>query len=379
MSNDASLVKELSLTEKRVLLALDRLKGGGTPEQVQRAMLPDAVARLSDALERTLASAFEDTGMSVGESQKAGLMERFLDQCPSENPRQMDGCVVSTLVAELSRQILSLEVPIQRNVIAKLLGECAPAVSSALGEVIVKGRVETGFVSGVEVMNSCSWLRAKGLVTMEESLERHYSLVSKRGGSTELPERRALKLLKKAKGTLSVEELGKDKSMRSEEVPIALGWLKRKGWARIEKRGGETVLELTEDGKRFLSKKGLDEELLESLAEGEKHESELDPDTVEKLLKRQDMIKVRESVFRTIVLTDEGQRVARSGLEMAEEVSQLTPELLQGGGWRGKSIRRYSVDTFAPDLVGGKSHPLQQYIDKVRGIFLNMGFEEIDY
>ncbi|MBA3045706.1 MAG: phenylalanine--tRNA ligase subunit alpha [Candidatus Thermoplasmatota archaeon] len=259
----------------------------------------------------------------------------------------------------------------------KILGDTVPSVVSSLKAIMAsEDRI---FVSQVEVMNACSWLRAKSLVEMSEKLEKHYSLLSKRAGEMDLPERRALKALKKAHGSMSVDELRKDKNLKSEEVPIAMGWLKRKGWVSIEKKANETVLELTQDGKNMLSKKGLDEELIERLAGGELHESEVNEHTIDSIIKRQDIVRIREEVVRTVIIGQEGIDLVNAGLDISEEITNLTPELIQTGKWRGGNIRRYDIETFAPNLSGGKSHPLQQYIEKVRGIFLNMGFMEIDY
>jgi phenylalanyl-tRNA synthetase alpha chain len=336
-------------------------------------MLPENVAKLSSRLETCLESAFEGSGIS--EHQRSVLTEALLKGCISEDEKEMNGLVLATMVSQLSGPILSRDVPGQRNALGKMLGDCLPAVVSSLKEIAASG--DRAFVSGVEVMNACSWLRAKGLLEMTENLEKHYSLVSKR--VDELPERRALKALKKAHGTMTVEELRRDKNIKSEEVPIALGWLKRKGWATIEKKAGETVLELTQDGKNMLSKKGLDEEMMERLARGELHERDAEKDIIEALLKRQDIVRVREEIVRTVMITQDGIDLVEAGLDTSPEISNLTPELLQSGKWRGTSIRRYDIGTFAPNLNAGKMHPLQQYIERVRSIFLSMGFKEIDY
>jgi len=376
-NNDVS--QELSMTEKRVLLALVKSGGSAQPEKLQDAMLPEAIASLSQNLKSTLDGAFADTGITVGNNQRAVMMESLLQTCIKEGEKESKGCIVTVLMGSLSVQILSLDVPVQRGILSKLLGECVPAVLNSLLAIRSEmGSQDKGFVSQVEVMNSCSWLRAKGLVEINEKLEKYYSINTKRGKLQELPERRALKVMKKGHGTITVNELRKDKHMRSEEVPIALGWLKRKGWARIEKRAEETILELTEDGKNFLGKRGLDEDIIDRLAEGESHESELDLDIIENLKKRQDIIKEREVVVRTVSITDEGKALTEAGLEMAEEISQLTPQLIQSGEWRSKTLRRYDLGTFAPDMAGGKVHPLQQFIEKARRIFLDMGFEEIE-
>ncbi|MDO9537685.1 MAG: phenylalanine--tRNA ligase subunit alpha [Thermoplasmata archaeon] len=369
-------VQELGMTEKRILQALVKLKGFGTPEQLQEALLPEEIARLSANLKKCLELAFEDSSIELSEHQRAVLIEALLRDCVSDNEKQMRGKIMATLMGQLSGQIISLDVPGQRNSVGKILGDCVPSVTASLREIA--GSKDRVFVSQVEVMNACSWLRAKGLVQMEEKLEKNYSLLSKRQGAMDLPERRALKALKKAHGTMTVEELRKDKNLKSEEVPIAMGWLKRKGWVTIDKKGGETVLELTQDGKNMLTKKGLDEDLIDRLAVGEIHESQIESDVIDKLIKRQEIVKIREEVVRTVIIGQEGIDIVNAGLDISEEVSSLTPELIQTGEWRGRNIRRYDIGTFAPDLSGGKIHPLQQYIEKVRSIFLNMGFTEID-
>ncbi len=367
--------RELGLTEKKILIALVKLKGFGTPEQLQQALLPDKVAKLSERLRKCLGEAFGDSGLVVSEHQRAVLIETLLRDCVSEDEKELNGQVLATLVGQLSGMILAQDVPGQRNTVGKMLGDCIPAIVSSLREIALSG--DRTSVSSVEVMNACSWLRAKGLAEMTENLEKHYSLMSKR--RDDLPERRALKALKKAHGTMTVDELRKDKSMKAEEVPVALGWLKRKGWATIEKKAGETVLELTQDGKNMLSKKGLDEEMMDRLAEGEIHERDAGKDIIGSLLKRQDIVRVREEVVRMIIITQDGIDLVEAGLDVSPEISSLTPELIQTGKWRGSNIRRYDIGTFAPDLRGGKMHPLQQYIERVRGIFLAMGFTEIDY
>jgi len=369
--------QELSVTEKRVLIALTKLKGFGTPDQLQEAMLPEEIAQLSANLKDCLDKAFSDAGISISDNQRARLIEAFLRDCILEDEKQMNGAIMSTMITQLSNTILSQDVPGQRNIIGKILGDCMPSVVSSLREIMNSG--DAVFVSQVEVMNSCSWLRSKKLAEMSEKLEKYYSLISKRTGQMDLPERRALKALKKVHGSMTVDELRKDKNLKSEEVPIAMGWLKRKGWATIDKKGGETVLELTQTGKDMLGKKGLDEELIETLAKGEMRESDIQVDIMDKLIKRQDIVRIREQVVRTIMITQEGIDLVEAGLEISEEISNLTPELIQTGQWRDKSIRRYDIGTFAPDINSGKMHPLQQYVEKVRQIFLNMGFMEIDY
>ncbi len=236
---------------------------------------------------------------------------------------------------------------------------------------------EGKFKELVEVMNASSWLRSKNLVTIEEKPIRRYTLAKKKWGTKNLPERRALKLLRKRRGVLTLDELAKSGKVSESEIPIAIGWLKKKGWATVEKDEGATVIKITEKGKRDVTSIGKDEELVRKLADGELTEMDVDSATIKTLLSRKDVVKEKETVRREIALTDMGRQALSHGIELKEEVAQLTPELLSSGKWKDVHFRKYDVGTFAPSLHGGKKHPLSQYVDKIRRTFSEMGFTEI--
>lgn len=237
---------------------------------------------------------------------------------------------------------------------------------------------EGKFKELVEVMNASSWLRSKNLVTMEEKLTRRYSLAKKKWATKNLPERRALKLLRKRHGILTMDELKRSGKVTENEVPIAVGWMRKKGWATVEREDGATVIKITEKGKESVSTVGKDEELIRSLGEGEMTELEVEPVIIKMLLSRKDVVKEREIVRREVALTPLGKEALSIGIELKEEVAQLTPELISSGKWKEVGFRKYDVGTFAPSLHGGRKHPLSQYIEKVRRVFSEMGFKEIE-
>jgi phenylalanyl-tRNA synthetase alpha chain len=239
-------------------------------------------------------------------------------------------------------------------------------------------RKQGKFKELVEVMNASSWLRSKNLVTIEEKPIRKYSLAQKKWASKNLPERRALKLLRKRRGMLTLDELKKSGKISENEVPIAIGWLKKKGWATLERDEGNTVIKITDKGKDSVTDVGKDEELVRKLADGEMTEMDVDSVVIKMLKSRQDVVKEKETIRREISLTDMGREAVSIGVELKEEVAQLTPELLSSGKWKDVHFRRYDVGTFAPSLYGGKKHPLNQYIEKIRKVFSEMGFTEID-
>ncbi len=236
-----------------------------------------------------------------------------------------------------------------------------------------------GFRQLVEVMNAISWLQSKQIVYVVEEVTKLYSLAKKQYAAKALPERRTLKLLKKYDGILSLTELEKTHKLSKSEIPIALGWLKRKGWANISKREGETILELTERGREAFDKTGADEKLLEKLAKTELKEDAVERKAVENLKQRKEIIKERTEITRQVTLTDLGKEIVGKGLKLKERVSQVTPELLQTGKWKEVEFRKYDVNTFAPAIFGGRKHPLQNIISEIRDIFVEMGFTEIHY
>lgn len=241
-------------------------------------------------------------------------------------------------------------------------------------------RARGGFRELVEVMNGSSWLQAKGLVRHEETL-RVFLELGKEGKAAllrKLPERRALELLAQAGGEGTLHRLVAENALSNEEAAVAVGWLRRKGLASVSKEGDETVLRLTEKGRAASGHPAADEAVLARLEEGPVLESDLSPDGVKLLLSRQNMVKRREEITRVIHLTEKGRRLADKGIEIREQVTQLSPELIASGKWASVEIAPYDVRAFAPPARSGKKHPLRQIIDHIREVFLEMGFTEIE-
>ncbi len=235
-----------------------------------------------------------------------------------------------------------------------------------------------GFDKLVEVMNAASWLQAKGLVAVHESITKAYTLKRKEAASRPLAERTVVQLLvDDFGGSASLAALKASGKVGNEDIQIALGWVKRKGWGKISKSGNDTVITVTEVGRLELGSKGEDERLIERLAQGEVREGDADKDVLESLRQRKDFLNERHVVSRVIELTDKGMEVASLPFELKEEVAQLTPELIQSGGWRDVELRKYDVKAFAPTALGGRKHPMTVLIEKVRDAFLTMGFTEI--
>ena len=267
--------------------------------------------------------------------------------------------------------------------IAERLGQLEKKVLLALDgvaeaspeEIMGKG----GFEKLVEVMNGISWDQMKGLVTVDETASKMYYLSGKERPGNKLPERMVLEALCSGTGEASVADLEKSGTVSKEEVSAAVGWMKKKGWADVSKRGeGPVVLKLTEKGRAMADRKGVDEKLLDDLvSRREIPERECDPEAVKMLKGRKGLLQERPVVKRTVRLTEEGRDILRAGLEIKDEIGQLTPEIIQSGKWRDAKIRGYDIEAFAPAVYAGKLHPLTILINRMREVFLRMGFTEI--
>jgi len=239
-------------------------------------------------------------------------------------------------------------------------------------------RRKSGLEQLVEVMNASSWLQAKGLVKIDESITKSYSLTSPEVATRPLPEKVALGiLLQHMNGKGSMADLKRSGKLTNEDISIALGWIRKKGWGVVSKDGPDTVITVTDKGKEAVHKKGEDELLIESMARGEVSDADADKQILESLKQRKDIVNERHISSRLLSLTEQGARLAAMPFDLKEEVAQLTPELIQSGGWKDVDVRKYDVKAFAPTVHGGRKHPLTLLLEKTRTVFLNMGFTEV--
>ncbi len=232
-----------------------------------------------------------------------------------------------------------------------------------------------GFTQDVEIANASSWLQSKQLVTVENHVKTVYSLgkEGKRYVEKGLPERRSLKLLAEKNGRLTLKDLST--VLESDEIPVAIGWLKTNGWATLKKEK-ETILEITSKGKNATSEVTEEEKLLRQLHEHP--EQEIEKNTIKPLASRKNVIKEKDLITSSIILTEYGKKVVDTGFEIQEEISQITGAIIKNNEWKQKTIRPYDIHAFAPALHGGKPHPLVKLISEIRQIFVEMGFQEIE-
>ncbi len=220
----------------------------------------------------------------------------------------------------------------------------------------------SGSSLSIEAATQSAFLLAeKGLCEIKETVTAIYNLTKE--GETyaqiSLPERQ---IISSMTAPLSLSEL--KKKFPPQMVGIALGWLRKKNWAKIE---GDKIIP---SGK---AEPGEDENILAKLKRGPL--SELG-DAARDLIKR-NLIEKTEKKTRIITITESGKALAAAGLTIEEEIAQLTPTIITSGAWKTAKIRPYNIHTPVKPIYGAKIHPYQRLINEMRSIFLEMGFTEI--
>ena len=234
---------------------------------------------------------------------------------------------------------------------------------------------EGAFSVEVEAMSAASWLESKGLATISEKSEKFWVLADPKAVSEGLPERVAITVIGKNGGEMPMPEM--EASMPEGMGKLAVGWLKRKGLADIANVDGVKMMRLTPKGKETLDSRMPDEILLAKMSEGPVPEAEADASVIKDLKGRQGMISEKVVTERTVGLTPDGKEVAASGLELKQQVADITDRLIQSGDWKDAEFRRYDIQTFAPTVYPAKKHMLSRLGAQVRRLFTDMGFAEM--
>lgn len=223
----------------------------------------------------------------------------------------------------------------------------------------------------VEAVRACAdALSERGLLKVAKSVDEVFSLTEEgmRYAREGLPERRLLQSIGSGRPVADL----KDPSLK-----IALGWLRRKGWAAIQ----SGVIRPVGSPER-----GRDEEVLGQLLSGPRSGRELDGDALAALRSRGLVTSTRSKSWR-YEITPEGRAAA---LEIApseaEPLRTIAPWMIRSGDWEGSTLRYegriyrvqpYDVALPAERIFPGKRHPYQRMIDRMREIMLEMGFTEI--
>lgn len=202
-----------------------------------------------------------------------------------------------------------------------------------------------------------SLLKSKNLVEIKEHKKVEYKLT--RTGldalKNGLPETRLLLILKNNK-KISIENARK---ILGEDLDIAIGFLIKKGYIRIENE----VIELIKEGEiseqSWLSKlDNLDEEKLE-------------------VLMRRGLIERKIISEKTVKALPVAEKVLEENKGKVE-IGALTYEIMVSGKWRNAKFKRYNVEASPPRIYGGKKNFFREFLDFLRETLIELGFEEVE-
>ncbi|KXK01942.1 MAG: Phenylalanine--tRNA ligase alpha subunit [Nitrospirae bacterium] len=230
------------------------------------------------------------------------------------------------------------------------------------------------------------WLLAKSLIAVHSETVASIASLTPTGEvyfDKYAPIERVLSTAKEAGRTgkrLTIQDIQAQEGLEASEVSKAVGTLKKEGAILIVQGG---CIESTgRNSTTAESMRALLQELrggareLQSVAEPLR--SVLQQHAVKRGNTREPF-RIDDRVTRTFLLTPAGQEVAQrlSQVGVAEEVSQLTPELLKDGTWRTKRFRKYTISLRAPRIAAGKRHPYREFLDLVKLKLVSMGFQEM--
>lgn len=212
------------------------------------------------------------------------------------------------------------------------------------------------------------WLCEKSLASMERTHKTLYSITdegkefSRRG----FPE---MRVLLKADAGAPMSELAED------EKKFGLSRALKNGWLSIESipNSSNKRLLISPKGRLAMRDNLLSKALNCVLMGNEPTASE-----AELLSSRGILVQKQEKTF-ALSLTPAGEKLAASQeiASAVSEINQISREMLLSGSWKGAHLREYDTGAPADSLFGGKRHMVNRLQRRIRDIFLQMGFEEM--
>ncbi|WXG43225.1 MAG: phenylalanine--tRNA ligase subunit alpha [Promethearchaeati archaeon SRVP18_Atabeyarchaeia-1] len=251
------------------------------------------------------------------------------------------------------------------------------ALAKAKKKITVRELVDILRLDQATIFGASTSLSEKNLVAILESEEKQVKLTEEgiKCSKAGLPERIILDYLIRKGGASEFGALKKELPLTDGEATIALGWLRKKNWATATKDAGKLFLKSTAKPSR-----SADEELIRELSERrELPISSLRQELKEvaELLQKRRLAEVTTYKTRTLAITSNGLEAVRAGVDVTEEVTQLTPEMIRSGDWKTANFKPFDVSAPSEPTAIAKIHPIANLIEEVREIFLELGFEEI--
>jgi phenylalanyl-tRNA synthetase alpha chain len=244
------------------------------------------------------------------------------------------------------------------------------------GNASVEQLISEAKLSDAAVMRAALTLQEKNLVKIHAKLETIIKLNAegKLHAENGLPERRLLNAVIALGGKAPLGKAAEKADLEEQFVRIALGWILRKKWATYDSKTNTL-------NAPSAPKEKSDEKLLRYLRGCKEHAtlSELSQElqaAVQTLKKRQ-LLTLDDKTRRILEITAMGKHTAQEGAKAAEEVTQLTPELIITGKWRTAKLQKYNIKAPVAKTWPGKKHPYLSFLEEVKAKLVTLGFKEM--
>ena len=205
------------------------------------------------------------------------------------------------------------------------------------------------------VMRSAFTLRDMKFVNITESKKEMPVLTSEgqKFLKEKFPEQRLIE-----KGEQKIEKIGE------EEKRIGLPWALRNKWVKVQ--AGKITIEKTPESYELY-------EGLKIIGQGK-----IPDKKIIDILKDRGSIEIKADKTFIVSCTEEGLQAGKAAELNKGEINELTSEMIANGKWKELKFRKYNVEAPVGKPTHGNMHPLQAYIEKIKRIFLNMGFDEME-
>lgn len=227
-------------------------------------------------------------------------------------------------------------------------------------------------MSLAEISRSILWLGNKNIVKRYKETRDILVLTEKgeRYTRVNLPEQRVLDALKQVK-SIKLDDLTKKLGMDLNEISVAIGVLTRYRCVNFDKK--TKVLKII---NKCLELKKIPTQKVFDLILSKKWDAVFNMQREVKNLLKRGLLKYQKEVKWKIRLTELGKNIVKTGFDL-DIIDKLTPEIISNKLWLSKKIRWYDVESPVPKVWGGRKHPLRIIIERIRQIFLEMGFREM--
>ncbi len=256
----------------------------------------------------------------------------------------------------------------------------------------------TAAMAPAQVTMALGWLQTKGLVAIaaEHTVELVRLTESVVRYSTQMIPPLQIVALIRQKTSVPIRELQADTSRTPDETSDAIGALKKSGAVRIV----AGAMEIS-DESRLAPFEAL-QQIIQSFTTNDATPSTERgwvamtdiPDAAQEIVRRHHhrrnqadgIFQVKTETHRTYRLTQQGREIPQTSLAgrqrdlaMGELLGALTPAMLRTGAWQGtgRAFRKYDITLPVSRVQGGRRHPYQRFLDRVKQKFVAMGFAQM--